>query len=158
MDNTRYLLSITDRLEDNETSPLGGVSADVVTEQPEVEAPGEDTPSALDIFGFPEWKFSGGLDINIPIHQAIPKSAIDGMARKRDRSDSTPSRQSNWSGYYWYEQFDFHTPAHHQIAEKVIEEDLHKLAVNLLLMESPIPKVPWWVFRLAPEEDPLSAQ
>jgi hypothetical protein len=154
MDNTRYLLSIKDRLEDNVTIPLGGVTANVVMEEPEVA---DEKPNALLMFDPDwEWKFSGqAIDIKIPITQGAGKEGAKGIPTKRDRSDSTRSPQSNWSGKYWYERFDFQTPAHHQIAEKIIKDDLHEIAVKYVLMRSPLPKVPSWAFWLAPEEEYL---
>jgi hypothetical protein len=50
----------------------------------------ESSPTALDLFGFPDWNFSGGMDISIPIRQVIPVEAAKGIPSKRVRDYATP--------------------------------------------------------------------
>lgn len=117
----------------------------------------ESSPTALDLFGFPDWNFSGGMDISIPIRQVIPVEAAKGIPSKRKRESSSSVRRTNWSGEHWWDRWDFNTPAHHQIMEKVIEDEVHVALAKAGLVASPIMTIPYWLIDsaryLLPEEE-----
>ena len=99
----------------------------------------------------------GGMDISIPIRQVIPVEAAKGIPSKRKRESSSSVRRTNWSGEHWWDRWDFNTPAHHQIMEKVIEDEVHVALAKAGLVASPIMTIPYWLIDsaryLLPEEE-----